>query len=76
MTPEQRSVLAHVVVDPEAWHAHAVATFGAERAAEMLAAKAARWRPEYEAARGAPGYKPRAARDAADAASRKRMGFV
>jgi len=66
MTAEQRAVMEHVVVDADAWLAHAVAAFGAERAQEMLAAKVARWKPDADGARKRPGYKARAARDAAD----------
>ncbi len=50
MTDQQRAVLAHVVVDPDAWLAHAVERFGEVRAAQMLEAKANRWQADYEAA--------------------------
>jgi hypothetical protein len=73
MTNEQREVLAHVVLDPNAWEAHAIETFGAERAAQMLADKVARWLPSYEAARG-PGYKPRAQRPHGKPADPPRKG--
>ncbi len=66
MTNEQRAVLAHVVIDPDAWLAHAVATFGEEKAAEMLAEKVERWQPDYDAAVALPGYKTRAEREAAE----------
>lgn len=62
MTDEQRAVLAHVLVDPDAWYAHAVEALGEARAAEALAAKVARWQPLYDQASAAPGYLPRAQR--------------
>lgn len=60
MTDDQRAVLAHVVVDPDAWYAHAVKHFGADLAQKHLAAKVARWRPHYEGAKQQAGYKTRA----------------
>lgn len=59
---EERAVLAHVVVDPDAWVAHALATIGAA----AVAAKIKRWRPDYLAAveRDGAEYKARAERDA------------
>ena len=69
LTTEQREVLAHVVVDPDAWFSHAVATFGAEKAAEFLEAKVARWGPDYEVKKAAGGYKDRAARQAEEDAA-------
>lgn len=63
MTAEQRAVLAHVVVDPDAWYAHAVSHFGAEIAAQHLAAKVARWMPDYEPKASAVDYKTRAERE-------------
>lgn len=62
MTDEQRKVLAHVVVDPDAWYAHAVATFGEAKAAECLRVKVARWQADYDAEKAKPGYKPRSER--------------
>ena len=63
MTSEQRAVLAHVVIDPDQWYAHAVATFGEEKAARALAEKVTRWSAEYASASTLPGYKTRAQRD-------------
>lgn len=65
MTNEEKAVLAHAVIDPEAWYAHAVASFGEEVAKRHLAAKVARWKPEYEAESVKPGYKTRAERESA-----------
>lgn len=72
MTREQKAVLAHVVVDPDAWYAHVLARFGEERAAQALADKVARWRPQYEMSKAAPGYKTRAERDEAEAQALKK----
>lgn len=63
MTAYERAVLAHVVIEPEAWLAHAAAVFGEERAAKMLAAKVARHLAEYEAASAEPAYLTRAERE-------------
>lgn len=66
MTPDQRAVLAHVVIDPDAWYAHAVAHFGQEIADRHLAAKVARWQPSYDAEVVKPGYRTRAVRETAE----------
>lgn len=65
LSTENREVLAHVVVDPDAWLDHVVTTFGEEKAKEMLLAKVERWKPEYIADKERLGseYKNRAARD-------------
>lgn len=63
MTPEQRKVLAHIVVDPDAWMAEAEAAHGLERAAEFLKQKVARWQPFYEEAVAKGSYRNRADRD-------------
>lgn len=68
MTNEERQVLAHVVVDPDAWLAHAVSTFGAAAAHAALAAKVERWRGDHAAAAAQPGYKTRAEHEAEKAA--------
>ena len=66
MTANQRAVMAHVVIDPDAWLAHAVATFGENVAARHLAAKVARWQPDYDAAvaRDGEAYQTRSEREA------------
>ena len=64
MTPEQRTVLAHVVVDPDAWYSHAISHFGQEKADEFLAAKVRRYQSECEVAMAKPDYKTRAEREA------------
>lgn len=64
MTADQRAVMAHVVMDPDAWLAHAVATFGEEKAAQFLDEKVERHRDAYEAAAAQPGYQTRAEREA------------
>jgi len=66
LSAEDRAVLAHVVIDPDAWVAHAAKTFGEEKAQVALAEKVARWQPDYLSAVAAEGedYKTRAERDA------------
>jgi len=61
---EDKAVLAHVVLDPDAWLAHAVKTFGEEKATVFLKQKVDRWRPEYLAQKDLPDYKNRVERDA------------
>lgn len=65
LTPEQRVVLAHVVVNPDAWQTHNEATVG--DAEKRLVAKFDKWKPIYDAekARLGSAYKNRAQRDAA-----------
>lgn len=50
LSTQDRAVLAHVVMDPDGWWAHAVSTLGETKAAQALAQKVARWKPHYEAA--------------------------
>jgi hypothetical protein len=73
LTAEENDVLAHVVVDPAAWWAHAqtATKFSPEKA---LAEKIAKWKPKYDVEKLAPGYEKRAARQAkADDAHEKRV---
>ena len=65
LTTNERAVLAHVVVDPDAWWAHACATANVDEE-QALAAKVARWQADYDAAALALGeaYQTRAQRDA------------
>ncbi len=66
MTEEQRAVLAHVVIDPDAWYDHAISVFGRQKARECLVEKVDRWRPSYEdaLAQEGAGYRARAEREA------------
>ena len=64
MDAQQREVLAHVVVDPDGWYDHVVATFGEEEAAKMLATKVARWQSAYNTDKAKPDYKTRADKEA------------
>lgn len=66
LTDYQRAVLAHVVVDPDAWLSHAVAELGEGEATKALDAKVTRVAQAYEAAVAAEGtaYRTRAQRDA------------
>lgn len=61
MTPAQRDVLAHVVINPDTWWANAQTALGplAQRALEE---KVARWQMNFDAVKDHPNYKPRATR--------------
>ena len=63
LTADEKTILAHIVVDPVDWWTKAQAHPDPESA---LAQKIARWRPVYDADKSAKGarYKTRAARDA------------
>lgn len=61
LTAEDLAILAHVVVDPAAWAAHAEATVGAH----AVRAKIARYRAAWLAVKDVPGYQTRAERDPA-----------
>lgn len=63
MTNEERLVLSHIVVDPDAWYTHAINTFGVVAAREMLIAKVNKWRPVYLSVVREEGYKNRVERD-------------
>jgi len=60
LTQEDKSVLAHVVIDPDAWVEHALATVGEQ----AVRAKIERWKPDYLAKKDLSDYKNRAERDA------------
>ena len=71
LTQRQRDVLSHVVVDPDDWQAHNIASCATEtEAAARLEAKVARWADTYDTAKSDGDYLNRAQRDAADAAQR------
>ena len=61
LTDEERAILAHVVVDPDAWAAHSLAV---DPNGKALSAKIARYRADYLAKKDVVGYKTRAERDA------------
>lgn len=63
LTDEQRVVLAHIVVDPDAWYAHAIAHFGQAIADEHLAAKVEWHKAAYLEAKGNANYETRAERE-------------
>lgn len=71
MTNDERAILSHVVVDPDAWWAHAqvwaTAKYGKELGAATarlaLTNKVAKWRPDAERDRMKPNYKTRAERE-------------
>uniref|UniRef100_A0A6M3ILS9 Uncharacterized protein n=1 Tax=viral metagenome TaxID=1070528 RepID=A0A6M3ILS9_9ZZZZ len=60
ISDEDRAVLADVVVDPDAWVAHALTIPNGELA---VWAKVLKYRPAYLAKKDLPGYKTRAERD-------------
>jgi hypothetical protein len=75
LTDRERAVLAHVVVDPDAWWSHCCSCDGTngQRAIDCeaaLAAKVARWSGEYDTAVAQPDYKTRAVRQAEEDAAR------
>ena len=66
LTAEETAVLAHVVVDPEVWWAHANEAENIPDPEAALAAKIDRWKSKYEASLlyDGVGYKNRAQREA------------
>lgn len=62
LSSRDQAVLAHVVLDPEAWATHATAEVGPEAVQQ----KVKRWERDYDAAVAAEGalYKTRAQREA------------
>lgn len=64
LTDNERAVLAHVVVDPDAWWTHANEAERKTPAEEALAAKVDRWQAAYDAEKDDPGYQTRAQREA------------
>lgn len=60
MTPEQRAVLAMIVLDPDEWMDNAISVFGEERANELLVERVTKFQPEYDAAIAAGTYKTKA----------------
>jgi hypothetical protein len=67
LSVQEMAILAHVVPDPDAWVANALATVG--EAAVM--AKIDRWRPVYVSEKSKPDYKNRVQRDAEEAEKMK-----
>ena len=75
LTDRERVVLAHTVMDPDEWWAHACGWRGNDpagadgsgnpiiRCEKSLDAKVAKWGPRYDAALAAGDYKNRAARE-------------
>lgn len=65
LTAEERAVLAHIVVDPDGWWAHANEAENVPDAEAALIAKVDRWRSAYEQSLSEEGenYKTRAERD-------------
>lgn len=65
LTTNERNVLAHMVIDPDAWWEHAT-NWGQVDEEAALADKVARWQSDYEAAVAAGNYQTRAEREAAE----------
>tara|TARA_R110000765_G_scaffold67804_2_gene130945 strand:- start:513 stop:731 length:219 start_codon:yes stop_codon:yes gene_type:complete len=68
LTVNERAVLAHMVVDPDAWWAHANAKDGSDGKREIdhevaLAEKVTRWQADYDTALAAGNYQTRAERE-------------
>ncbi len=59
LTKEDRAVLAHVVVDPDAWVKHALETVGEW----AVKSKIEKYRESYLAEKDKPGYKTRAEKE-------------
>jgi len=57
---EDRAIIGHVVIDPDAWVANALATAGEW----AVTAKIDRYRADYLAKKDLPGYQTRAEREA------------
>lgn len=64
MSPLDKQVLSHVVVDADVWYSHALKTFGEATANAMLAAKVERWYQDYVRESAKPDYKTRSEREA------------
>jgi len=58
LSKENKAILAHVVIDPDAWVEHALATVGEW----AVIAKIAKYKPDYLAQKSKPEYKTRAER--------------
>jgi len=59
ISKEDRAILAHVVMDPDAWVEHALATVGEG----AVTAKIEKYRADYLAKKDLPGYQTRAERE-------------
>ena len=66
LTENERAVLAHVVHRPVLWWEIANEAKLSMTAEEALAAKVAKYQPDYASASGEPGYQTRLERDIAD----------
>ena len=63
LTHNERCVLSHAVVDPDEWWEHATNWPKIDEEA-ALAAKVARWKPDYDGECHQPDYKTRAVKQA------------
>ena len=74
LTDRERAVLAHVVMDPDEWWGHAGTRDGSNgcrvlNGEAVLAAKVARWGPDYDTKLAAGGYKNLVVRQAEEDAA-------
>ena len=74
LTDRESAVLAHVVMDPNAWWNHVCSRNGAGGsraldAEKCLANKVSKWGPDYDAKLAAGGYKNRVVRQAEEDAA-------
>ena len=58
LTTEEKNILGHVVIDPDAWWVHCENVFKGDPE-EALSAKVSKWKKSYEDAVAAGGYKAR-----------------
>ena len=59
LSVEDKAILAHVVIDPDAWVSHALETVGEP----AVTAKIEKYRADYLAKKDLPGYQTRAERE-------------
>ena len=64
LTDNERAVLAHVVISPDDWVAHANTATNIADPAAALQEKVSRWQAGYDVAKGRGVYKTRAEREA------------
>ena len=59
LSVEDKAILAHIVMDPDAWVEHALATVGEQ----AVTAKIEKYKADYLAKKDLPGYQTRAERE-------------
>jgi len=63
LSGEDKAIIGHVVIDPDAWVDHAIVTVGEE----AVTAKIEKYRADYLAKKDEKGYQTRAEREALNA---------